>query len=572
MSMTRRLTAIAAALVMFAPAGRGAAAEKPAGANPDTLRHVVMEKASSGQLTDPLIEAFLAYAEAEARGEIDAKHVPPAFWDRLASDESLFVPLLVALHPKYDPAVVVNLQTLAERHGEAFDRHPQFALAMAVVYARAGDRGVIDPGLRHRYSSPDRPQPTIEQSFGWYLKYERMMKVSLTRTPWPVLAYVADNDIPLAEREWALKRYGNRATWAGVYYDVPYDMDRVEGPGKIGDRPYTLANIQEYGGVCMDRAYYASRVLKSIGIPSMYDCGEGKRGAHAWVSWIARGRKEVELKFAGRFDFDKYYRGVVSNPVTRKRMLDREVQLLAAAMGRSYEGWLDACAACHVYDLFEGEARAHVTDLLDGAVKRNPYHAGMWRRMAVGVVDGVIPEKKGEQMVERMLRHFADYPDLTFEVLVRVLTPRLAVAEKPAPQDVSRNVAVLEKAFQIYEASRRPDLAVKLRSFQGAYLEAVGRKAEALRLYVLASERYCSEHYGFLDLFDRAMELMEDDRMRLKYLGVLADRVPEYAGDFNRRFKQKNPAFVEVVEAYVEALGAAGRTAEARRWENRLAS
>ena len=51
---------------------------------------------------------------------------------------------------------------------------------------------------------------------------------------------------------------------------------------------------------------------------------------------------------------------------------------------------------------------------------------------------------------------------------------------------------------------------------------------------------------------------------------MMAAKIPEYQDDFNRKYDLKNYAWVHVVKAYVGALRAAGRTAEAGTWEARL--
>ncbi|HUS45548.1 MAG TPA: hypothetical protein VM219_05900 [Phycisphaerae bacterium] len=548
----------------------GEAAEAPRTA--DELRRQVVELGSKGNLTGELIALFKQYADACARERLVPAHVSEEFWNRIAADEVLHDALLVELYPEYEPGVVACLKTLTEKFGQQFDRHKHLALAFAIAYGRAGQGSTLQPGLRHRYASPRRPEPSLEESFAYYLKYEKKaMKMSLVTTPWPMLAFVADNDIPIEEREWALGRYAKKASLEKIYYDVPYDTSRIKGEGRIGDRPYTLQNLLTYGGVCMERAYYTSRVLKSLGIPGMYDCGEGARGGHAWVSWVGRRGKQADLLFSGRFDYDKYYRGEVFCPVKGTIILDRDVQLLTAAMVHSYEGWLQARIGCHIYDLLDPETRGKVAGLLDGAVRRNPYGADVWRLMARDVAEGVLSREVGEKMYDQMFRHFAAYPDLTFEVLEKILAPRLAAAETEEEKEVRRNLKILEQAFKIYEQSKRPDLAVKLRSLQGAYLEAAGRTENALKLYVLAAERYVADHYGFLGLFDRAVALMQNLDMRLKYLKIMAEKVPRYRGlAAPGAERETNPAFVHVVEVYVAALREAGRSAEADRWERRI--
>jgi tetratricopeptide (TPR) repeat protein len=234
---------------------------------------------------------------------------------------------------------------------------------------------------------------------------------------------------------------------------------------------------------------------------------------------------------------------------------------------------MDAVAGCAIFEMFQPEDRAKVVGLLEGAIQKNPYCDSPWRLMGRGVADGTIPQKQGERIYDGMLKSFAAYPDLTFQVLKEILAPRLKPAEKPAEAEIARNLQVLEKAFQVYEAAKRPDLSVRLRCLQGQYLEAVGRREEALKLYVMASEKYASEHYGFVSLYDRAVKMMQEDRqqdMLLKYMGMVAGKVPRFQGDFNQKHDLVNPVYVRVVKAYSSALRAAGKAADADGWDAKI--
>ena len=541
-----------------APPGKPSALEPPKTAK--ELEQVLLEKAGAGTLTDGVLALFKQYADARARERFVPATVPEDFWTWVASDQLVHDALLVELHPKYEAGIPAALKALRDRFGKDFESHKHLALAFAVVHGRAPKK------------KADDASPSCEESFDWYLKHEPQMKISLRTTPWLLLAFVADNKVSIAERQWALENYGAARAFGKIYYDVPYDMSKATGTGRIAGHPYTLPNIRSYGGVCADRAYFAAYVLKSFGVPAMSDVGEGQRGGHAWLAWVGRQGQGVDLLFSGRFDYDKYYRGLVRCPIARKQILDREVQLLTAAISGSYDGLLDARFTCHLYDMCPPDLRKSAVGLLDGAIRRNPYCPGIWRRIADAVVAGVLTRDEGEKYFDLMFKAYAQYPDLTFEVLEKVLQPRFAAGPQTPQKEIIRNLNLLERAFQIYEQCQRPDLAAKLRGLQGAYLEAVGQKDKALKLYVLASERYVADHYGFVDLFDRALALMDDVPMRLKYLQMVAEKVPEYQSDFNRQAGQRNPVFVHVVKAYAGALRAAGNPSEAARWEGRMAS
>ncbi|MCX5677468.1 MAG: hypothetical protein NTX87_21005, partial [Planctomycetota bacterium] len=328
------------------------------------------------------------------------------------------------------------------------------------------------------------------------------------------------------------------------------------------------------GGTCMHRSYYNTRILKSLGVPALYDCGEGGRGGHAWAAWIGREGKSVGLLSSGRFDYDRYYTGDVYDPLTRRDVLDRDVELEAVALAKSYPGWLDAAAAFFIAQLIQEEDCTKALGLLEGAVQRNPYCDMPWRLVAGWCEQGIVSQELGEKMYDTMQKSFANYPDLMFEVLSRILQPRMKPGTKPPDAEVAKNLQLLEKAFAMYEAAKRPDLAVRLRAFQGQYTEAVGRRDDALKGYVLCSEKYADQHYGFVVLFDRAVKIMQEDNkqdLMLKYMAMMTAKVPEHPSSFQQKFDLKNPAWTHVVKAYASALRAAGRSAEADGWEAKLA-
>jgi len=547
------------------------APEKPATA--EDLQKRLLATPEDAKLTDQLIVLFKQFALARAKEELD-EELPESFWTWLAEQPTIRDALLVELHPEYKPGIPKCLEALRKEFGAEVTERPHLALAFAAVFGRA--RGGRAWGPQSHYLRRDRKAPTMEASFRYYLKNEKVMRFSLKKTPWPLLAYLADNETPIRERVWALKNYAtcNDSRLARVYNDLRYDWDKLVGKPRIGDRPRTLANLKKYGGVCIERAYFASRVYKSMGIPAMCVTGQGRRGGHAWVAWISRKNKSYCMNSQGRFFYDKYYVGNAWYPPTRGRMLDREVELIAAAVGRSYDEYLNTRIGCHLYRMFnDEEPRKDRTRLLKDAAERNPFVADPWRLLAQARVDDVISQTEGEKLFDIIFRALGAYPDLTYEVLEKVLTPRLDIEGDEDADEITRNLKILSRAFAAYNDAKRPDLAVKLCLLKGSYLEAIDRKKSALKLYVMASDNYAKEHYGFRDVFDRALLLMagrKDLRRRLKFCDMMVKKVPRQRGDVDKKRKQFNPAYVYVVRAYIRALEEAGKDRAARHWEEKI--
>lgn len=554
------------------PAVVAPAAPAAASSSPEALLAGVKAEALKGKLTDGLVGQFKEFAAAMAWQKLKAAGVSEEFLTWLSANKEMRDPLVVILFPKFDPEVFKCLEALKAKFPEQVTAYPHLSVAMALVYGRAGGKSAR--GRDVAFTDKGRPMPTIEESFGWYVKNERVMKMPLKTTPWPLLLFVADNDLPLEERNWAVERYGNMSPmgYGKTYYEVRYDFDLM-GKGGSSDTVWTLATILSKGGVCMQRAYYTTRILKTFGVPAMYDGGEGERGGHAWAAWVGREGKSVGLLSTGRFDYDRYYTGEIFDPLLRQTMLDRDVELTAVALAKSYPGWLDAMSAFCIAQLIQEEDCTKALGLLEGAVQRNPYCDMPWRLVAMWCEKGVVSSELGEKMYDTMAKSFANYPDLTFEVLSKILQPRMKPGAKPSDAEVARNLQLLEKAFAMYEAAKRPDLSVRLRAFQGQYTEAVGRRDDALKGYVLCSEKYANLHYGFVALFDRAVKIMQEDSkhdLMLKYMAMMVTKVPEYQDDLNRKHDIKNDAYLHVVKAYVGALRTANRSSEADTWEAKL--
>ncbi len=512
--------------------------------------------AAQNGLTDEVIALFKKQARFVAEKTFD-KEADDGFWKWVDANPVVRDALLVELYPTYDPEVAKRLQELRKEFGEKVDSHQHLALAFAFVWGSRKSLGKAPP---------------MKESFKFYLDNEKKMDFSLTKTPWPLLTHVADNNVSLKERAWALGKYGRPS---GKAYDhVPYDYNKLKGRASIGHLPYTLENLSKYGGICADKAYYASRLFKCFGVPAMAVSGTGARGSHAWVAWIDYRNAKYALADEGRFFSDKYYKGMVRSPMTGKKILDRHVGLLAQAVTSSYQSYLDALVGCYVFEMFEGNDRARALTLLQETVKKNPFCERAWRDFAQAAADGVLSISQTGYLYDYMLKKFDDHPDLTFEALTTMLSPALKDAKSEDRNTVNARMRTIENCFRLYRSRKRPDLSVALRCLQGRYLEALGRPDDARDLYMKNAEEYADEHYGFLEPFESALRLMKDTdpRKKAKFLKDVARKAPKYASSFNKRFNLVNPAYRTVVTALIKALRDAGRDGEANHWETEFLS
>ena len=513
------------------------------------LKNALLAKALLGKLDTGLVQAFETYAEAKARETYVPAVVSEKAWDQICKQPVIRQGLLVGAMPDCSPNVPRILQTLQAKFGPAAEGHPHLALAFALGGAGPEHAGVSEEcGLDRKRG---RTPPTVEQSFAYYLQHESIMHASLRDTPWPILAYVVDNDVPLDEREWVLKQYGkvSEKDLGKIYYDVDYDTMKLQGkPRLVG--PSTLPNLAKFGGICTDRTYYASRVMKSLGIPAFYNCGEGKSSLHAWVQWVQTGALSCKVMSSGRFDYDNYYTGDTFCPLADRVVLESEVRLTAVAVTASYRAYLDALIACQVYDLAAPEQRPAIAAMLKVATERSPYCPGPWRRLAKICAEAVLTEAEGEKLCNDAVTRLVTVPDLAFEVIEQVMAGRFVSPAGKTPQGVQKNLAVLEQVFQLFEQAKRPDLSAKVRRLHGQYLEALGRPEDAVKVYVAAAQQYADKHYGFIRLVERVIELKkgpEYRNWRIAFLNALLLKVPEYQSAWARMAGHQNAAFVRLL-------------------------
>jgi hypothetical protein len=290
--------------------------------------------------------------------------------------------------------------------------------------------------------------------------------------------------------------------------------------------------------------------MKSLGMPAFYCCGEGKGAGHAWVQWVQTGASPCEVMSSGRFDYDNYYTGDTFCPLADRVVRESEVRLTAAAVTASYRAYLEALIACQVYDLAAPEQRPAMAAVLKVATERSPYCAGPWRRLAKICAEAVLTEAEGEKLCDDAVARLVTVPDLTFEVIEQVMAGRFVSPAGKTPQGVQKNLAVLERAFQLFEQAKRPDLSAKVRGLHGQYLEALGRPEDAVKVYVAAAQQYADKHYGFISLVERVIELKkgpEHRNWRIAFLKAMLPKVPEYQSDWARMARYQNVAFVRLL-------------------------
>jgi len=519
----------------------------------DALRQRMLYLAQLGEFGDELIELFRRDIFDGAR-RWSSNAIPEDFWTWAKSKPVIYDGLTIGLQ-KGNINMALRLQDLRENFPEQVESHSNLALAFA--FTRSSGRF---------FENDEKKKEEMLDSFRYYLDNENLMRISLRDSPWLILIFIADNNVPITERKWALDKYLSRSrTLSGdIYNEPPYDIAKAAGKGaRIKGHPYTLENILRYGGVCADRAYYASRVLKCFGIPAVDVGGTGERGNHAWVAWVEPQR--WQFKEFGRYEDDKYYTGNIRWPGFGSGASDSELKLLAKGTKYSSEKYFQALVACGIYERVAVMAsRESLFPLLEAAIKRNPFCTKPWQSFADAADRKMLSPEKVIALANYLMTQLSEEPDYSLGLLRRMLTFKGAEAAK---EEIVKTIRLLDDASKIYTNLDRPDLAVEVCRLKAKYLEEAGFKDSALELYLKESGRYSRKHY-FYRLLSDTISFFERERLHhilLAYLEEMIKEVPKFSFPGNR----VSPCYGLLAQKYVQTLSKMGRVDEAQQWQER---
>ena len=357
--MNRRVAIFAAVLAVLA-AGGGARAAKPALRTPG--RDAWLGKLALMWLDDAVANGKYATLAADVEKLIQARSVCMGLSDLATINSLVYVHRAAKVLPtaakvgkdkfaKYLADRREVLRLLLRAMGDT----PSPAKAVAKLhdlYAADAKRVAAYPDLAVAFAtSADRyarftaagSRCSLLASFGFYTS-KRRFAYNMQRLPYELSRYLADTRLSIAEREWARDRYGRHASPARSYFEVRYDLgySRRGRAKKISGHPYTLWNLRQYGGVCVDQAYYAAHVCKSLGIPAALVVGRSRGGVgHAWVARLVMTDNGHDAEWdatTARYPSHLYYTGKVTDPAAGKDILDSELILAGhAALQPLYE-------------------------------------------------------------------------------------------------------------------------------------------------------------------------------------------------------------------------------------------
>jgi hypothetical protein len=401
----------------------------PAGIAPEDLSGVASEKVAAllGQdhsLLDAVLGKFVPPPYEPAEGILLA-HLDPEFVAATLADP-VFLRFWSESFGKADfaPKAIRNLEAIWKRSRADWKEFLSLALAIALVADQKPPgfwpHQQVTPG-----EVPRRELPAQEQ-FDLWVKAARGGKLAKQPSLLSArdLMFVVDSPLDPSEFAWVrdtqmlAPRDPSRS-----FQSIRYDSAR--GAGNVLDwphGPYRLERIREFGGICVDQAYYAATLAKAVGIPALLLSGQGRDGGHAWIGFM-KGPQMWDFG-VGRYREGNYGTGFALDPQSWNPISDHELALLVRPpVGRTASAEM-ARRDLAVAGMFQaqgdggGEGRA-----LQSALETSPENPAIWDAVESWLLRTNVPRARLTAHHESAMRQFERFPDLRNrhrEALIRI--------------------------------------------------------------------------------------------------------------------------------------------------------
>lgn len=380
---------------------------------------------------------------------------------------------------------------------------PYGNLAIAVSVTWDDQRGIYKYQQHQQRTHSIMPSEQVEDgiaSFKYILDCEEVMQGRGQYIPWELLTLMVNHTTPVVERQWALQNLlPFRQVIGRIYSTVPYDTEMLRTSSrvcKLADKPYTLPNILQFGGVCAMQADYAARVGKSLGVPAAYVTGQAASGdLHAWVMWVdLKTVTESSIVFSleshGRYFNDHYYVGTLEDPHTGKKITDRELEL------RLNSVCVDPIAKRHADLIMRSYPMLREKDSMDVArqlyflaavMQKSPGNEQCWFDLAKISKSGEAKKPQKKELaaaLDQLFRQFTNFPDFTWKVFDDLISFQ---------DENKQKIPLYERLLQLYESAERPDLACEGLLKLSDYLVTEKKSNDAIEALAFFVKKYPKE-------------------------------------------------------------------------------
>jgi hypothetical protein len=457
--------------------------------------------------------------------------------------------------------------------------------------------------------SKDPNTATLEESFRFYTDKRNSFRYDLKAMPFELSVYLADTRLNLGERAWARAKYANMSDPAKSYFELAYDYDafRDGKPKKIEALPFTLPNLKQVGGVCIEQAYYSTQVCKSMGVPAAIVIGDSASGiGHAWVAClkITSGGKQVVWDLdTGRYQSDKFFVGDIRDPVTAKDFPDCELALAGAAallplqrreeadtatqladfLMRQFDSSPDAdrSALGALADAYNAryvkaaDAKINIQrdmpssrkldasmaeDLLALALERNLAHKPAWELLITMRSNNQVPVEHLDRFFDVLVNRTAkDYADYSCQMILRIV---------PTIPTTEQRLKAYQKMTAIY--ARRPDLQAKILIAAGDEFKAQGNKEKALGAYQQAALAGMDLASVLMMASDRAEKLLVESGKRDAAIAMYDNLFSKAHRPTDTIFYVNDTAWYKLGQRLAALLKEAGKDAQSQAITKRI--
>lgn len=503
-----------------------------------------------------------------------------ALWPYLRKNDKLARELsrIVLFGKKKDeaddlPQVFTLLDKLRETRGDKLNDLAALTTAVCVVHDRQ---------ITRRMNENDVRSPDPYAIWDYFAGNEKRMYFGLRDVPTELLLFVVDTTAGIDEMTWALNKFPKDPNIGARFFEINYDFEHVRSGAtkQVTKNGYNLPNIQKYGGVCIDQAYYATQVGKSMGIPTGIALALGGEVGHAWVGFLQSQGKRGWWNFnAGRYPEYQGLAGAVENPQTGEMIPDAVVAISAEMilLPPAQREYAIACTDAAEYLILQDEkslnipttAPVNVSNLrkqprvnnsdtqlafCEMAVTANPACIRAWELVINRAENGklTLPDKR--KWADLLTKTCGKkYPDFTFAIL----RPMVKTVE-----DVKEQDRIWNAAFAMF--NNRPDLAAAVRMEQAAMWEKAGNPRAAGQCYEDIINRFTTDGPFVLDALAKCEDALIASRMPDKVLALYRNtwgKIPEpqgLAGPFSRMSN-----WYRVGDLYANKLREAGKHNEA---------
>ncbi len=414
--------------------------------------------------------AFSRYFEAKHGPSLKARLGEDAvpLFEFLAENAEVRETLFTAISPEEDDpsAVMAVFRDLWKFDSTAVKSNDELAVAVAVVWDNP--RGPYDYRGHQVRTKSTLPEGVTKfgplDNFKYALERQSKLKGPQQQLPWEFLVHTVNHRTPVDERDWAVTNYLKKRVSIGTCYkDIEYDNVMLQTQSKVcklNDKPYTLASIKQFGGVCAMQADFAARVAKSLGVPAEYIHGEANSGGlHAWVMWVevkAVNKETVtfSLESYGRYNLDHYYVGNLLDPKSGKEITDRDLERRLTAVGNSPHNSRQADLLMRAYPTVRDAKELtpkQQSAYLNRVLALYPMCGAAWQEFASLYKAGTLTSAQDATLlVNKAATTFVKFPDFSWQLADDLLTPQ---------KDKMARSGVFVKLVANYELLGRPDLA-----------------------------------------------------------------------------------------------------------------